>query len=55
MSKRILEFIDYLGISTAEFERNCGLSNGSVSKKDFIGFHISCLFKYLLNYRLLTQ
>lgn len=32
MSKRILEFIDYLGISTAEFERNCGLSNGSVSK-----------------------
>lgn len=32
MNKRILQFIDYLGISVSEFERTCNLSNGAVSK-----------------------
>lgn len=32
MNKRIMEFIVHLGISVSEFERNCGLSNGAVSK-----------------------
>lgn len=35
MGARILEFIKYLGISVAEFERNCGLSNGSVVKMGY--------------------
>lgn len=32
MNERILKFITYLGISVAEFERICDLSNGSVAK-----------------------
>lgn len=32
MNERILKFIEYLGISVSEFERNCNLSNGAVSK-----------------------
>lgn len=32
MNERILQFIEYLGISVSEFERNCDLSNGAVSK-----------------------
>ena len=32
MNERVFAFIDYLGISTSEFERLCGLSNGAVSK-----------------------
>lgn len=32
MNERILNFIEYLGISVSEFERNCNLSNGAVSK-----------------------
>ena len=32
MNERILLFINKLGISIAEFERNCNLSNGTVSK-----------------------
>ena len=32
MNKRICEFIDYLGIAVSDFERRCGLSNGSVAK-----------------------
>lgn len=32
MNERVLTFIDYLGVSTSEFERYCGLSNGAVSK-----------------------
>lgn len=32
MNERVLEFIGYLNISVAEFERNCELSNGAVSK-----------------------
>ena len=32
MNERILQFIGYLGISVSEFERNCDLSNGAVSK-----------------------
>lgn len=32
MNERVLAFIDYLGVSTSEFERLCGLSNGAVSK-----------------------
>lgn len=32
MNKRIMEFIAHIGISISEFERNCGLSNGAVSK-----------------------
>lgn len=32
MNKRIIEFIKFLGISVSEFERSCGLSNGTVSK-----------------------
>lgn len=32
MNKRILQFVEYLGISVSEFERNCDLSNGAVSK-----------------------
>lgn len=32
MNERIIDFINYLGISIAEFERFCGLSNGSVAK-----------------------
>lgn len=32
MNERILQFIEYLGISISEFERNCNLSNGAVSK-----------------------
>lgn len=32
MNRRLLEFINYLGISVSEFERKCQLSNGSVSK-----------------------
>lgn len=32
MNRRLLEFINYLGISVSEFERRCQLSNGAVSK-----------------------
>ena len=32
MKERLLQFIDYLGFTKAEFERKCGLGNGSVSK-----------------------
>lgn len=32
MNERILKFIEYLGISVSEFERNCNLGNGAVSK-----------------------
>lgn len=32
MNKRIIDFINFLGISVAEFERSCGLSNGTVAK-----------------------
>lgn len=32
MKERLLQFIEYLGFTKAEFERKCGLSNGSVSK-----------------------
>ncbi len=32
MNKRLMEFIVHIGISISEFERNCGLSNGAVSK-----------------------
>ena len=32
MNERILQFIEYLGISVSEFERSCNLSNGAVSK-----------------------
>lgn len=32
MNERILLFIEYAGLSIAEFERKCGLSNGAVSK-----------------------
>lgn len=32
MNERILLFINHLGISISEFERNCNLSNGAVSK-----------------------
>lgn len=32
LNERILTFISHLGVNVAEFERNCNLSNGSVSK-----------------------
>ena len=32
MNRRLLGFINYLGISVSEFERRCQLSNGAVSK-----------------------
>lgn len=32
LNERILTFISYLEMNVAEFERNCNLSNGSVSK-----------------------
>lgn len=30
--ERIKQYIEYLGVSTSEFERTAGLSNGSISK-----------------------
>ena len=32
LNERILTFISHLEVNVAEFERNCNLSNGSVSK-----------------------
>lgn len=35
MKERVLQFIAYLGVTTAEFERSCGLANGAVSRMGF--------------------